>query len=226
MTLAPHYVKSLGYDTINDFEPISQIVTMDYSVAAAKNVPVKTMKEFVAWLKTNPDKAVYGHPVVGGGPHFLGLLLGRRMGVDLTPIGYRGSAAALRDLVAGQIPMLVTLTSDVIEQHRGGTIRVLATTDKGRSRYLTDVPTLIEAGYDIEGRGWYGVYAPAKTPASIIERYNKVIVEALHAPDVKARIEKMGFAVTGTSPTEHAAMQKAESDIWAPVVKASGLQGD
>ncbi len=226
MTLVPHYNPSLGYDTETDFAPVSHIVTFDFAIAVNPEVPVKNLKELSDWLKAHPEKALYAHPGSGTSQHFFGILFGRTLGINFTPVSYRGSAAALNDVVAGQVPVLFSLTSDVIEQHQAGRIRVLATSDRERSRYFPDVPTFKESGFDVQGTGWYAIYAPAKTPPAIIARLNKVIVEAVRSPEIAGKLETMGFKPTGTSPTELAEIQKQESAFWGPVVKASGFKLD
>jgi tripartite-type tricarboxylate transporter receptor subunit TctC len=226
MTLVPHYNTALGYDTETDFAPVSHIVTFDFAIAVNPDIPVKNLKELADWLKANPEKAFYAHPGSGTSQHFFGILFGRTLGINFTPVSYRGSAAALNDVVGGQVPVLFSLTSDVIEQHRAGRIRVLATSDRERSRYFPDIPTFREAGFDVQGAGWYGIYAPAKTPASVVERLNKVIVQAVHSPEIAGKLEAMGFKPTGSSPAELAGIQKNESAFWGPVVKASGFKLD
>jgi tripartite-type tricarboxylate transporter receptor subunit TctC len=199
------------------------VATFDFAIAAGPQVPAKTLKELVDWLKTNPTQGSYGTPAAGTLPHFFAVSFAKSAGLDLRHVGYRGSAAAMTDLVGGQIPIVVTTTSDVLEQHKGGRIRVLATSDRQRSAFLPDVPTFKQAGYDIEGSGWYGVFAPAKTPPEIVERLNKAIVAAVGTPQVKERLLAFGLQPTGTSAAELAQIQKADSELWAPAVKASGF---
>ena len=174
-------------------------------------------------MKANPAQGSYGTPAAGTLPHFFAVTFARAAGLDLRHVGYRGSAAALTDLVGGQIPIVVTTTSDLLEQHKAGRIRVLATSDRQRSPFLPDLPTFKEAGYDIEGTGWYGVFVPAKTPADIVERFNKAIVAAVQTPAVKERLLAFGLQPTGTSAAELGRIQKADSELWAPAVKASGF---
>ena len=223
MSVYAHVYKSLGYDPIADFEPVSQVATFDFAIAVGPQVPAKTLKELVDWVKANPTQGSYGTPAAGTLPHFFAVSFAKTAGLDLRHVGYRGSAAALIDLVGGQIPIVVTTTSDLLEQHKGGRIRVLATSDKQRSAFLPDVPTFRQAGYDIEGTGWYGVFAPAKTPPEIVERLNKAIVAAVGAPQIKERLLAFGLQPTGTSAAELARIQKADSELWAPAVKASGF---
>lgn len=217
-----HVYTSLNYDPIKDFAPVAQVATFDFGVAVGPQAPVKTVKELVAWVKANPDKGSYGTPAAGTLPHFFAVSFAKAAGLDLRHVGYRGSAAALTDLLAGQIPIMFTTTSDLLEQHRAGRIRVLATSDATRSPFLPDIPTFKEAGYEIEGAGWYAVFAPAGTPADVIEKLNKVLVATVTRPDVKERLLKFGLVPTGTTAAELATIQKRDSLLWAPAVKNSG----
>jgi tripartite-type tricarboxylate transporter receptor subunit TctC len=223
MSVYQHVYKALLYDPIRDFQPISQLATFDFAIAVGPQVPAKSLKELVEWLKANPSRGNYGTPAAGTLPHFFAVQFGRTAGLDLRHVSYRGSAAALTDLVGGQIPIVVTTTSDVLEQHKGGRIRVLAASDKVRSPFLPEVPTFREAGYDIEGSGWYGVFAPAATPHDVVERLNTAIAAAVHTPMIKERLLAFGLVPTGTSAGELAEIQKADSELWAPAVRASGF---
>jgi tripartite-type tricarboxylate transporter receptor subunit TctC len=222
MSIYHHVYKSLAYDPVADFEPISQVTTFDFALAVGPQVPAKSLKELVAWVKANPDKGSYGTPAAGALPHFFAVAFAKAAGLDIRHVSYRGSAAAMADVVAGQIPIIVTTTADVTEQHKGGRIRVLATSDTARSPFLPDIPTFKEAGYDIVGSGWYGLYAPAKTPPDVIAKLNKAIVSAVKTPQVKERLLSFALVPTGTSAAELAKIQKADSDLWAPAIKASG----
>jgi tripartite-type tricarboxylate transporter receptor subunit TctC len=139
-------------------------------------------------------------------------------------VPYRGSAAALTDLVGGQIAMVFTTTADLAQMHKGGRIRMLATSDRARSPFVPEVPTFREAGYDLAATGWYGIFAPAKTPPETIERLNKAIVAAVQLPDTKERMLALGLQPTGTSAKGFAEIQKQDSARWAPHVKASGFK--
>jgi len=223
MSVYQHVYSPLQYDPIADFAPISQVATFDFAIAVGPQVPAKSLKELVAWVKDNPDKGNYGTPAAGTLPHFFAVSFAKTAGLDLRHVGYRGSAAALTDLVGGQISIVVTTTSDVLEQHKAGRIKVLATSEKARSPFLPDVPTFKETGYDIVGSGWYGVFAPAKTPPEVVARLNAAMVAAVQQPQVKERLLAFGLVPTGTSAAELGRIQKADSDFWAPAVKASGF---
>jgi tripartite-type tricarboxylate transporter receptor subunit TctC len=223
MSVYQHVYKSLGYDPITDFQPLSQVATFDFAIAVGPQAPAKSLSELVAWVKANPDKGSYGIPAAGSLPHFFGVLFGRTAGLDLRHVGYRGSAAALTDLIAGQLPIVVTTTADLLEQHKSGRIRVLATSDRQRSPFLPDVPTFKEAGYDILGTGWYGVFAPAGLPPAQVEKLSAVLAAGVRQPKTRERLLAIGLQPTGTTAAEFARIQKADSELWAPAVRASGF---
>ncbi|MGE0034654.1 MAG: Bug family tripartite tricarboxylate transporter substrate binding protein [Xanthobacteraceae bacterium] len=223
MSVFQSVYKNLGYDPIADFKPITQIATFDLAVAVGPGAEVKSLKELVSWLKANPTLANYGMPAAGSLPHFFGVLFGRAAGVDLRAVTYRGSAAALTDLVGGQVPVVFTVTTDLLPMHKAGRIRILATSGAERSPFLADVPTFKESGYDIQGAGWYGMFAPAKTPDDIVERYNKIIVSAIHTPEIKKRLLDFGLEPTGTTSAKFGVIQKSDAALWEPAVKASGF---
>lgn len=226
MTLFPHIYKSLDYDPVKDFTPIAQAATFNFALAVNKDVPANTPASLLAWLKANPTKAMFGGPGSGGLPHFFGLLVGRAAGVEMTLVPYKGTATAVTDLLSGQVPMVVALASDLAPLHRDGKVRIIATTDEQRFSGLPDVPTFKESGIDIVGSGWFGVYAPPNTPPAIVERLNKLIVAILRSPTIQERVNSLGLKPTGSSPAELAAIQHADSEKWAPIIKASGFKLD
>jgi tripartite-type tricarboxylate transporter receptor subunit TctC len=223
MSVYQHVYKSLAYDPIADFQPLSQIANFDFALAVGPQVPAKSLKELVDWVKANPAEGSYGIPAAGSLPHFFGVLFAKTAGLDLRHVGYRGSAAALIDLVAGQLPIVVTTTADLLEQHKAARIRVLATSDRQRSPFLPDIPTFKEAGYDIVGSGWYGVFAPAKTPPETVEKLGAALAAGVQSPPIKERLLAVGLQPTGTTAAELGRVQKADSELWAPAVKASGF---
>jgi tripartite-type tricarboxylate transporter receptor subunit TctC len=226
MSVFPHVYEKLGYDPVADFTPISQVATFDLGVAVGANVPSKSLEELVAWLKKNPSQATYGSPAAGSLPHFFAVLFGRTANIDLRHVAYKGNPQAITDLIGGHLPIFFTSTQDFVETHKAGRIRVLATSGAQRSIVLPEVPTFAEAGYRIRGEGWYGIYAPAKTPPEAVARLNAAIVSAVRAPDIKNRLTAFGLQPTGTSGLELAKIQKADADLWGPVIKASGFKPD
>ena len=127
MSVFPHVYDKLGYDPVADFVPISQVATFDLGVAAGASVPAKSLSELVAWLKSNPAGASYGSPAAGSLPHFFAVLFGRTAGIELRHVAYKGNPQAITDLVGGHLPIFFTSTQDLVETHKSGHIRVLAT---------------------------------------------------------------------------------------------------
>ena len=211
MAVFPHVYDKLGYDPVADFSPISQVATFDLAIAVGANVPSKSLEELVAWLKKNPSQATYGTPAAGSLPHFFAVLFARTAIIDLRHVAYKGNPQAITDLIGGHLPIFFTSTPDLVESHKAGRIRVLATSGARRSASLPEVPTFAEAGYRIRGEGWYGIYAPAKTPPEAVARLNAAIVSAVRAPEIKNRITALGLQPTGTSGPELAKIQKADS---------------
>lgn len=224
MSIFPHVYPDLAYDPVKDFKPVSQLATFDLGLAVGPAVPVQSVKELVAWLKANPDKAAFGTPAAGSLPHFFALLFGRAVDVSLREVPYKGNAPALADLTGGHLPMFFTSSTDLVEQHKAGRLRVLATSGRERSPALPDVPTFLEAGLTIEGAGWYGFFVPAGTPSDIVERLSAALVAASRTPDVAARIQSLGLRATGTTPAQLGEIQRADSAHWGPVIRASGFK--
>ncbi len=226
MAVYQHVYTKLEYDPIRDFAAVSQLATFDFALAVGPQTPAASLKELIAWVKADPSRGSFGSPGAGTLPHFFGLLFGRAAGVELRHVPYKGSAATLTDLAAGHVPMVVTTLSDFVEMHKAKRIRILATSGAKRSPFVPDVPTFREAGFDIEGTSWFGAFAPARTPRETVDRYSTIMAGAVRMPDVRERILGWGLQPTGTSAAEFAAIQKADSERWAPAVKASGFSAD
>ncbi len=224
MSIFPHIYPDLKYDPVKDFEPVSQVATFEFSLVAAASTPAKTVAELVDLLKRDPAMGGFGSPGAGSLPHFLGVAFARAAGVELRHVPYRGTAAALTDLVAGQIPLAILPTSDVIEYAKLGQIRALATFGARQSLYLPRTPTLREAGYDVAGDGWFALYAPGGTPAATIDRINKIVAGLARSQAFRDRLSKLGLEATGTTPSELAALQQEELAKYGPLVKASGFK--
>jgi tripartite-type tricarboxylate transporter receptor subunit TctC len=224
MAVFPHVYDKLGYDPVADFIPISQVATFDFALAVGANVPSKSLVELVSWLRANPNAATYGSPAAGSLPHFFAVLFAQTAKIDMRHVAYKGNSQAITDLIGGHLPIYFTSTQDLVETQKGGRLRILATSGLQRSSALPDVPTFTEAGYGISGEGWYGIYAPAKTPPELISQLNAAVVSAVRAPEVRSRLIHLGLVPTGTSGPDLARIQKADWDFWGPVIKASGFK--
>ncbi|MFZ1103219.1 MAG: Bug family tripartite tricarboxylate transporter substrate binding protein [Hyphomicrobiaceae bacterium] len=226
ITIQPHVYPNLGYDPLVDLLPITQVAKFDLALAVSGKLPVRSLPELLAWLKANPEQATFGSPGAGAGWHFLGVELGRLAKVDLRHVPYKGTPAALPDLMTGRLPMYITTVPELIEHHKSGSIRILATASASRSRFLPDVPTLRESGFDLVAPNWVAMYAPAGTPATVAERLRAAILDALRNAEIRARIETLAYEVTGTTGEELARIQRADYERWGPIIKASGFKAD
>jgi tripartite-type tricarboxylate transporter receptor subunit TctC len=224
ITLQPHLVANLGYDPIADFVPVSQILTFDPALAINGQIPARNLETLAAWIKAGPERGNFGSPGEGTGPHLAGLVFGRKFGLSLSHVPYRGTPAALPDLISGRLPMFLASAPELIANHRRGDIRIVATLGEARSPYLPDVPTFTEAGVDIYAPGWFGFYAPAGTPPDRIAQLETYMTEAMRLPAIRSLAESLGFQVSGTSGTDLARIQREQFEHWGSVVDGLGLK--
>jgi tripartite-type tricarboxylate transporter receptor subunit TctC len=222
-SLQPHLFPNLGYDPFVDFVPVSQAATIDLALAVNSQLPVRSVGELIAWIKANPDRAIYGSPGAGTAPHFICTEFGRVTGLNLRHVAYRGTPAALPDVLAGRVPVYMAFLSELLGQERAGGIRILATAAGVRSSFLPQIATLKESGIDVDASGWYAFYAPAHAAGEAVERLTKEIISIATEPEVRAKIRAMGCEPTGTTPEELKRLQRADFERWGPVVRASGI---
>ncbi len=226
MVTMPHSHKGLRYDPLRDFAPVAHVANFQLAFAVGTAVPAQNLREYAALVKKDPKAGNYASAAAGSVPHFLGVMFARTAGIELTHVPYKGTAPALTDLVGGQIAAAVMTVSDIAQLQRAGKVRALAVAGARRSEALPDVPTFREQGFDLEGTGWYAVFAPASTPKETVDRLSRQIAQATQAPDVRAWIQKGGMEPTGTPPAELAAILKADYEKWGPVIKASGFTSE
>lgn len=228
ISIYPHIYTKLSYSP-QDFVPVSIAAIMHHGLAVGPLVPasVKTVREFLAWAKANPNNASYGSPAAGSTPHFIGALLGMNNGVDLKHVPYRGSVPGVTDLVGGQIAAMVTPSGDFIPNHKAGKIRILATSGRQRSPFTPEVATFAEQGFnEFIVEEWFGFYAPPKTPSLLVGRANTAINAALKEKSVVDSLATVGLIARGSTPQEMAASAKTELDRWGPLVKRVGFTSD
>jgi tripartite-type tricarboxylate transporter receptor subunit TctC len=221
-------VFSLPFDLVKDFAPISLLPRNPYLIVVNKGLPVNTLPEFLAYLKTNPDKVNMGHPGVGTTPHLVALQLAERAGSRMNYIPYRGAAPAMVDLLAGQINLMVDQVQNSLAQVRPGSIKALAIASPNRNPQVPELPTTDEAGAPgLHMSLWYGFWAPAGTPAPVIAKLESAVQDALADPDVSARLTGLGMEIPPReqqNPESLAAQQKADIEKWWPIIKAAGIK--
>jgi tripartite-type tricarboxylate transporter receptor subunit TctC len=224
IALHPIVYNNLDFDPFSDLAPLSQLATFDIALVLSSGQGARSVDELVAWIKANPDRANYGTPGLGGLPHFFAVMFSTRAGVTLRNVPYRGSAAVTNDLVSGQLPIAFVPTAENVELHKGGQTRILATSGALRSPFLANVPTFKESGLDLVGEGWFGLYAPAKTPRAIIDKLGEAVVRIMREPELRGRIEGLGLVPTGTDGATLDVVQKASREGWGPAIRASGFK--
>jgi tripartite-type tricarboxylate transporter receptor subunit TctC len=224
ITLQPHLVADLGYDPFADFVPVAQIMTFDPALAINGQIPATSLDSLAAWIKPAPERGNFGTPGEGTGPHLAGLVFGRTFGLTLSHVPYRGTPAALPDLISGRLPMFLASAPELITNHRRGEIRIIATLGEARSPSLPDVPTFKEGGVDIYAPGWFGLYAPAGTPRDRIAQLGTYMTESMKVPAIRSLAESLGFQVSGIGGAELARVQREQFERWGAVVKTLGMK--
>jgi len=217
--------KSMPFDPIADFEPVVYTHVVPLLLAVHPGVPAKSVPELVAWIKANPDKAVYASSGQGSSLHMAAALFMQMTGTTMLHVPYRGSSAAHPDLLAGRTAMIFDTVSAIQEHVKSGNVRGLAVTTLERSNAFPDLPTVAETGLrGYDASTWGGILAPAKTPRDVVARLNTTINAALKLDDVRARLIGAGIQIQGGTPEQFAAVIKAEVEKWGRVVKEANIQ--
>jgi tripartite-type tricarboxylate transporter receptor subunit TctC len=229
MTLYPHVHKTLRYDPLRDFIPVSTVGEVSYILAIGSKVPtsVKTLGDFIAWCRVNPGQATYGSPGAGSPLHFIGVQLAHAAGFEYLHVPYQGAAPTLQDLLAGQIASSILPIDTPLDHVRAGTLRALATSGPRRRIFLPNVPTFREAGYPaLESVDWFGIFVPAGTPAECVETLDTAIRRALEADDLKAGLTALAIEIATISSGGLGRLTNAEFERWGSVVLASGFTSE
>ena len=232
-TLTTHVLSGalypLQFDLINDLAPIAELGYEPLLIAVKNALPVKNLKDMIAWLKANPDKATAGIPGAGSTGNLADLSFQKTTGTSFQFVPYRGDGPAVDDLVAGQIDMMIEPSSNFVAQVQAKTVNALAVTSKTRHPGMPDVPTVDEAGLPgFYVSIWFGLWAPKDTPKDILAKLNAATVTALADPVLKEKLGKLGQQVSSPdqqTPAVLGALQKAEADKWWPIIKAANIKG-
>jgi tripartite-type tricarboxylate transporter receptor subunit TctC len=227
LTLAvnPSLYRKLPYDTEKSLVPVTLVASAPLMLVVHPSLPVKSLKDLIAYAKAHPGKLNFGSGGRGATPHLAGEMLKTMAGLEMTHVPYKGGGPALADLVGGQIQLMLENIPSTLPFVKAGKLRALAVSGSSRSALLPDLPTLDEAGlkgYEIVG--WNGLFFPAGTPRPIVQKIHAETVKMLAQPDVKERLATLGAEGVGSSPAEFAAFVRSEIAKWARVVKQAGLQ--
>ena len=221
--LNPAVMKQMPYDPVKDFAPVSLLVLVPNVLEVNPELPVKSVQELIALLKSKPGEYSYASSGIGTPLHLSGELFKSLAGVDMIHVPYRGAGPALNDVVANQVPIMFDNLPSSTAFIKAGTLRPLAVTTKTRSASFPDLPTMEEAGVPgYETYTWNAIFAPAGTPQPVIDRLNAAAVKAVKDPATQPRLAELSATVVGSTPDELAKHVTAELAKWAPIVEASG----
>ena len=223
----PNLYKTMPYDAVKDFVPITLIAITPNVLVVNASSPVNNVKEFVAWTKANPGKQSFGSGSIGSGGHLAGELYKVDTGTDAVHIPFKGGAPATQALLAGETQFMFDNLANAMAQVKAGKLKALAVTTAQRSSLVPELPTMAEAGlpgFDIST--WYGFFAPAGTPPAVIAKWNADVTKILTTPDVRAKIMADGAEPAPDTPEQFAQFIQRENVKYARIIKASGAKVD
>ena len=227
IAVGPALYPKLAYDPVRDFAPVTMIASFPNLLVANPGLPFKTVPELVAYAKSRPGTLNFASAGAGTSTHLAGELFKSVAGIDVVHVPYKGGAAAMTDIIAGQVAYYFGTMPSSMPLAKAGKLRALAVTSLTRSPAAPEVPTIAESGYPkFETAAWYGLMFPAGTPREIIAKMNSAMLVVLALPDIRERLVHEGSEPMGSTPTQFGAYIKAEIAKWSAVVKAANLKAD
>jgi tripartite-type tricarboxylate transporter receptor subunit TctC len=227
VAVTPHLTAKLAYDPIRDFAPITLVVRNTTILVVKPDMPVASAKALAALAAQKPGALAIASTGSGSMPHLALELFQSSAGVKFLHVPYRGAAPALTDLLGGQVQGMLADTPVLLSQIEGGKIRALGAASANRNAALPEVPTLAEQGFpDTSADNWYGLLAPARTPATVVAKLHDAVVTALAAPDIRDRLIRSGAVPASTSSQEFAKLMRDELERWGRVVREKNIRAD
>lgn len=225
VSILPLTMKNPGFDPAKDFVPVAGFATFVNAVALSGGTPARDFKAWIDSVKAGGGKATVGIPAPASTPQFAVQVIGKQYGLDLVAAPYRGSAPMMGDMLGNQIPAGVGSVPDFIENHKAGKLRVVAVMGTQRQAALPEVPTFSELGIKgFEDVPYYGIFAPAGTPAAAVEKLGAAVQKVIALPDVREKLSAMGLTVGYMSGAELGKRETAYREVWARIIKDSGYQ--
>ncbi len=216
---------NLPYDALRDLAPIVHVTNTPFMLCLHPSIPVTSVKELIAFAKARPGQVQYGTAGNGSGAHLFTELFRSMVGIEVQAIPYKGAAPAINDLLGGQTAFVFDNVIGMVPLHRAGKLRCLAASSRTRARIAPDIPTMQEAGVPgYVADAWFGLFAPAGTPETVITRINSEVNRALQVPEIRERLESMGCEPAGGSAAAFAAYFKAEIEKWGKVIRSAGVK--
>ena len=227
MSVNPSLLPSMPYDLFKDLAPVSLVNRTPLVMIVHPDVPARTVQEFVAWAKTQPQGVSYGSGGIGTIPHLAAELLKAEAGINLVHVPYRGQAPAMQDLLAGRLAVMIESVPPILPMIADGRVRAIAVAELRPLSVLPELPTIAEAGYPgFEAAAWNAIWVPAGTPPVIVERLSREVAGIVRTPAVTERFQQLGAFPVGGTPEEMDRFLRAEVARWAEVVKRSGARAD
>ncbi len=226
MVLFPHVYKKLDYDPVRDFTPVSQIARFQFGVVAGPATSAKTLAEMIALAKAKSGVSSYGTPGAGTLPHFMGVLMEQSSGITLNHVPFQGGAPANNALLGGHIDYKFDVVSETAELHRSGKVRIIGVTGGQRDPQVPEVPTLKEAGVNMEATAWFAMYGPAGLRGEGLARLEKAMMKLVRDPAMQTKLRALGYDPIGSGSADLAAAQKVDLVRWEKPIKATGVQLD
>jgi tripartite-type tricarboxylate transporter receptor subunit TctC len=224
ITISPAVQKDMPYDSLRDFAPITQVVSAPTVLVVRPDLPIHDLKELVEYARANPGKLSYGSVGPGSTTHLAGEMLAGAAGVKLLHVPYKGAAPVVTDLLGKQIDMAFLNISAVVPYLKSGQLRGIGVSTLKRSTLLPELPAIAETYPGFEVNSWYGLMAPAKTPAAIVDLLQKDVAQILTLPDIKKMMDINGLQPEGTTPAVYTEQIKKDLARWAAAVKAAGIE--
>jgi tripartite-type tricarboxylate transporter receptor subunit TctC len=225
LTVNPSLYAKLPYDPVADFRPIAMLAEYPFLVVVNNDLPVKSIKDLIAYLKANPGKVDYASAGNGTGQHLSAELFKMMTGTEMSHVAYRGAQPAYQDVISGRVPVFFDNMSTAMSLAQGGKVRALAITSKARSSLMPDIPTMEEAGLPgYEYHTWFGLWAPKATPTAIVEKLNAEVNKALAEPSIKQRIAATAGEASRMELKDIDPFVQAEIKKWAEVVQRAGIK--
>ena len=223
--VTPYMMSKIPYDPVKDFAPVSLVAQNTLLVVVNPALPVKTIQDLIALAKARPGELNFATGGIGSSPHMGGELFKSAAKVDMMPIHYKGDAAAVIDVIGGQVPVMFINITGMLPHVKSGKLKGIAVTSPKRSTIIPEYPTVAESGLPgYEVVTWFGLLAPAGTPADIITKLHREIAQSLALPNVKEQINQLGLEIVGSTPEQFAALLKSENARWGKMVKDLNLR--
>nr|WP_315594178.1 tripartite tricarboxylate transporter substrate-binding protein [uncultured Cupriavidus sp.] len=229
LTIFPSLYRKIAYDPVQDFVPVSMVGRSEFALCVGPGVPshIATVAKFVQWCRANPSHALYGSPAPGSTGHFVGTMLSRAAGLQLTHVSYKGGAQAIQDLLGGQVPASINPIGEILSHLPSGKLRALATTGGSRSAFLPAVQTFRESGFpSVVAESWIGVFAPRSTDRARVVALDSALSKVLQINAIVSGFANFGISVSYGSGEHLSLVLRSDLQRWSGVVKDSGFSLD